>query len=166
MAVTSHYRRGDVSKLIFTQGCRDWEEGMRLVSGLTLYEQAKSYGCFTLDGAVSKECSSIWEGEEASGNEQRAKGNKSNVTFVVPENKIQCLEKQAKGQAASLWFFWQERERRNTNAAHGVNLKRMAHRKNALTVYPRLSSNVKHVIRPFINSFFFESVSSLWNKDG
>lgn len=75
---------------------------MRLVSGLTLYEQAKSYGCFTLEGVVSKECSSIWEGEEASGSEQRAKGNKSNVTFVVPENKIRRLEKQAKGQAASL----------------------------------------------------------------
>lgn len=75
---------------------------MRLVSGLTLYEQAKSYRCFTLEGVVSKECSSIWEGEEASGSEQRAKGNKSNVTFVVPENKIRRLEKQAKGQAASL----------------------------------------------------------------
>lgn len=90
-----------------------------------------------------------WEGLR-----ERAKGQKKQVqrNVVVPENKIQRLEKQAKGQAASLWFFWQECERHNTNAAHGVNLKRMAHRKNALTVYPRLSSNVKHVIRPFNNS--------------
>lgn len=69
---------------------------MKLVSGAALYKaQAKSYGCFPLEGTVSKECSLIWEGEEASGKEQRAKGNKSNIAFVVPENKTRGLEKQA-----------------------------------------------------------------------
>lgn len=78
---------------------------MRLVPALTAQVQAKSYGCFPLDGTGSKECSSIWEGEGASGSEQRAKGNKSNAEFVVPENKIQLLEKQEKGLAASLRSF-------------------------------------------------------------
>lgn len=68
---------------------------MKLVSGPALCAPAKSYGCFPLEGTVSKEWSLIWEGEEASGRERRAKGNTSNTAFVVPENKTPCLKKQA-----------------------------------------------------------------------
>jgi len=58
--------------------------------------KAKSYGRSPSEGTESKECSWICEGEEASGREQRAKGNKSNIAFVVPENKTQDLEKQTR----------------------------------------------------------------------
>lgn len=78
---------------------------MKLVSGPALYAQAKSYGCFPLDGTVSKDCSLIWEGEEASGKEQKAKGNKSNTVFVVLENKTQGLEKQARAGCKPLSFL-------------------------------------------------------------
>lgn len=78
---------------------------MKLVSKAALCSQAKSYGCFPSEGTVSKECSLIWEGEEASGRESRAKGNKSNAAFVVPENKTQGLEKQARAGCKPLGFL-------------------------------------------------------------
>lgn len=58
---------------------------MKLVSGPALYAAAKSYGCFPLEGTVSKECSLIWEGEEASGRDEGPKETR-------PIRRLLCLK--------------------------------------------------------------------------
>lgn len=85
---------------------RLWEElGMKLAHGPLLYSKLNPMAVFLSGGTLSKECSLIWDGEEASGREKRAKGNKPNTAFVVPKNKTQSLEKQARAGCKPLGFL-------------------------------------------------------------